>query len=406
MLKAGALVYAIILSVVVGVFCFLLTLNNSLILLQHDILQNNEDLVTTNTSAQNYFLGKINILNEQQEEIELFGKGIKSYGELINWGGYQVLLTRSSTKEDTISSSVLIGFLNSKKDKALYLMDTNKPLYMVGKAKITGDVFLPEAGIKTGYIGKQAFNNHKFLEGKKYTSNAILPKLEDMFSNLGEGDFINMEQVKRDSILYNSFLNPLKKVLVMGQNQLYQRKISGKILVESKDSLFIRNNNQLEDVIIKAPKVVFESGFRGVVQVIASEKIQLQKNVVLKYPSCIVVQGNNNQKKEIFIDSSSKILGAVILDNKSTAKTNQIITINKKAKVIGDVYSNGEIQLKGSVIGAVYTSNFYLKTKAASYNNYILDGTINRKELHEDFIGVFVIPNMENKNNYAVIKSL
>lgn len=406
MLKAGALIYAIILSVVVGVLCFLLTLNSSLFQLQHHIIQTDEDLITTNISAQNYFLGKIDALKEQKEEIELFDKGIVSHGKLFNWGCYQVLQTQSSIKKDTISSSVLIGNKSSKKGKALYLMDTNKPLHMVGKAKITGDVFLPEGGIKIGYIGKQAFKDYKFLEGKKHTSNTVLPKLKSVFSNLEETNILNIEELKRDSILYNNFLKPQKKILITGQNQLYERKINGKILIESKDSLFIRNNNQLEDIIIKSPKVVFESGFRGAVQVIATEKIHLQKNVILEYPSSIVVQGSNDQEKEIIINSGSKVIGAVILDSNSTSKTNQIITISKNAIVIGEVYSNDNIQLQGKVIGTVYASNFYLKTEAASYNNYILDGTIDRKELHEDFIGISVISNLEKENNHAVIKSL
>ena len=62
------------------------------------------------------------------------------------------------------------------------------------------------------------------------------------------------------------------------------------------------------------------------------------------------------------------------------------------------------MQLKGNVIGTVFTDRFFLETEASSYENVILNGFINLDSLPDNFIGLPLFNNPNNISEYAVIK--
>ena len=63
------------------------------------------------------------------------------------------------------------------------------------------------------------------------------------------------------------------------------------------------------------------------------------------------------------------------------------------------MYCYGKTQLKGNVIGCLYTDRFFLKTTSTIYENYMYDGTIDREELPDYFVR---LPIHENKSEYVV----
>lgn len=125
----------------------------------------------------------------------------------------------------------------------------------------------------------------------------------------------------------------------------------------------------------------------------------------LKYPSSIYIRNDSEERIEIFLDEKSKLAGGIVLTGDSyQSSLNRLVTIEKNAIVMGDVYCYGKTQLKGKVIGTVYTDRFYLKTASSIYENYIINGEINREALPEDFIGLPLFAN--EKIRYELIKEL
>ncbi len=406
MIKAGSIAYAILICIVVGIFCYALLLMSGYSRIYTRMLDTHSEVLANNESAQQYFLGKVDEIQEKPMTTDLFENGITSVATIKPWGFYKILLTTSYFKKDTIQRTALIGQWQKEEDLALYLSDASKPLFMVEKAKITGDAFLPKAGIKSGYITSNAYRDTKYLVGAKRVSKASLPKIDHM--NFGYDEAvrqIQLEDLTDDVMLYNGFH---KETLIVESDTivLENKRLSGNIVIKSKDSIYIKKSNILEDIVIESPKVAFEAGFTGTIQILAQKVVGLEENVVLRYPSGILMHTGSVDKREIIMAKNSKILGGIVIsdDNRGLDK---IITIEEDAEVVGDIYCSGKLQLKGNVVGTVYTSNFYLRTEASAYDNYILNGTIDRKGLPQEFVRIPLFKkNSEYRKPYAIIKQI
>lgn len=408
MIKAGSIVYAIVICVMVGIICYALLLMSSYGRMHQTILFTQTEVLQTNESAKNFFLGKIDELKSTDKAVDILENGMASTAQIQPWGFYNVLYVATNFRQDTIAQTMMIGERQHKNANplALYLADHNKTLYMVDKAKIVGDAALPKAGIKTGYITSNAYYNKNYLQGSKKVAERTLPIInKQMFVYEQQVDTVAIETIK-DTAFYKNDFNKKAKLITSTQTVVSNKKLSGNIVLTATDSIYIRNNNRFEDIIIQAPKVVFEKGFQGTVQVIAEELIALEEEVTLAYPSALLIHKGSADKKEIVIRQKSKVLGGVVLYDKQL-RTDKMITIDENAQVVGDVYCNGKVQLKGHVIGTVYADNFFLKTKASAYDNYILDGTINSKALPSYFARIPLLDTKERSNRvYESIKEL
>ncbi len=411
MIKASSIAYAIVISLLVGIFCYSLLVMSGYAKMHQTVLFSDTELITTNESAENYFLGRIEAMNTEQHQhtVDLFENGITSSGVVKRWGFYEVLTTSSTFKKDTVKRSTLIGVVQQKNNLALYLSDASKALFVVGKSSITGNVFLPKRGIKQAYISSSSYRTSNFLKGTKSIAKVTLPQIvsfEEGFES-ANSRILNSEEIKDILVFHNPFTNPTVTI-VHDAIKLEKKNFSGNIILTSKDSIYIRKDNVLRDIIIDAPKVVFENGFNGAVQVVAEQSVTIEENVTLAYPSGIFMSKAKDDKLEMTIGKGSKVLGGIVVDKGVTKNyLKQLVTIDTGAEVIGDVYCNGNLQLKGAVTGTVYASNFYLKTEASVYDNYILDGTIDSKALPQNFLRIPLFKSKNNKERtYEIIKPI
>ena len=138
----------------------------------------------------------------------------------------------------------------------------------------------------------------------------------------------------------------------------------------------------------------------------ATKGVHIDREVELHYPSSIYINNDDDENTlQVYIGTNSILAGGIVLTGDSyRSSLNRLVTIDESAKVIGDVYCYGKTQLKGKVIGTVYTERFYLKTAASIYENYIVNGEVNKPALPEEFIGLplFITEN----SNYELIKEL
>ncbi len=404
MLKSSSMFYAIMVCTVVGICCsslLLVSYYSNLFALQ---METRTELLENNRSATNYYLAKAMALRENPESIDLFNNGIESRGKVEPWGLYNVLHVRSILKKDTVNRSMLIGQKPVPKP-ALYLIDNDKPLQMVGKAKIIGDVFVSKKGVKRGYLSSQSYSSSTYLEGDKYPSKNKLPEIKNNFfiPPKDHDTIVFIEELDKRELLFNPFWEVPLHIEANG-NFIEGARLMGRIVLNAQDSIFIAKNNQLEDILISAPIVVFEKGFKGNVQIKASQKVVLEEDVLLKYPSSIYVNAISSEEARIDLAGNSKVLGKMVLVGAQGKESKvDIIHIDKGAEVIGDVFCSGNTALNGRIIGTLYTAKFYLKTKASTYENYIQDGVIDQQALSDKFLGNVV---EDAQRAYGIIKQL
>jgi hypothetical protein len=402
MVKAHSLLYAVYICLIVSIICGALLFFSNLYGQLNLYYNLQEELYINNQSIVNFALEN---KNNTQEPIEDEKSGIIASYIMKPYGLLNLLLVKSETNKDTVQSAHFIG-LYTKDKTALFLTNFSKSLTYTGTVKLIGDNSLPSTYIETAYINNKP--NQLLIDGKNTISENQLPEINSDFKKIFNGihaEKTNLSEVEKpkDSLYYNSFFNTTKEIYL---NPIVSNMIfKGNFILRSKDSLHIKKNTVLEDVILIAPKITFESGFKGTVQAFATERIELEQNVILNYPSVVCIYNDTNNDSKITIKKESKINGAIVLfGNTNEMIDKNSIEIEEDGLLIGDIYCTGKLFLKSKVYGSVYTNRLFYKTESASYDNTISDIEINPKKKPNYFIS---IPVFDSKNvSHGIIKKV
>lgn len=402
MVKANSLLYAIYICLIISIICAALLYFASLFNQLNLYYNLQEELYINNQSVVNFALGNKTL----PEELKDKNSGITGSYQTKQYGLLTILLAQSSVRNDTVTSAHIVGSFTSDKT-AVHLSNLSKPLSYFGTVQLIGDNQLPSEYIQTSYIVNKP--NNLTVKGKTTISEQRLPELNADFKKLFEG--ITTEKTPlaevdkpKDSLYYNSFFNDTKEIYLT--NSVVRNMIfKGNFVLRSKDSIRIQKNVVLEDVIVIAPKITFEEGFKGSVQAFATKGIEVEQNVNLDYPSVICIYNNSIEESKIKIKRKSKILGAVVLfGNQLSEIDKNSIEIDEEGFLTGDIYCSGKLLLKSKVYGSVYTNRFFYRTSSASYDNMIADIEINSNKRPNFYIG---IPLFDSKKvNYGIIKKV
>ena len=405
MIKASSMAYAIFIFVIIGICCYTIIMVGSTSSYLHNLYYLQRELIYTMEDSQNYFLSNMDNEHVMSGSGDILQNGMQSTASISPWGCFKLLKMATSFKKDTVFRNVLVGELRGDNRPALYLSGMEDKLHITGDVVINGDVFTPQSRIEAAYLDRKSYTQLK-VSGRVHPSERFLPKIENTESDWGNTTEVILDTIARGVPLFNDFKSKTLKVLTT-KSDVSDINLQGNIVLKSNDSLVIHSNCRMNDIIIDAPKVIFKEGFKGSLQVFAKTKIVLEKGVYLGYPS-ILYCGGEDEKVSIYLDEGTRLEGGIILKSeKYVGEAKRLVTLNKNSLVIGDIYCNGSIDLKGRVEGSVYTDNFYLKTVAGNYTNYIKEGKIYSNNIPGFFVGPLSFKeNTSNHNSYAVVKQL
>ena len=187
-------------------------------------------------------------------------------------------------------------------------------------------------------------------------------------------------------------------------------KLIGNIIVHSGAKIRIYPSANLTDVILIAPEIEILNNVEGTFQAFATDKIVMGKNCRLKYPSALVVyeknkrsdsvnMANNEQIEQIEIHSDSEVRGIVcFLSNNEQNNYKAQVFIDKNASVLGEVYCDKNVELKGDVIGSIFTNGFIANEYGSVYQNHIYNGRILSSNFPLEYCGMRI----ENSTNSIV----
>ena len=405
-LNASSLINALFVCIIVSVFCGCLVLFAHYQNLLNDRLTIQEELININDSSFNYLISNAEVFPPgQMQQLDIFEEGIPTYMKKMKWGFYDVLICKTVFKNDTISKIALVGQKNKYDNPlALYVTNYDKPLKLSGKTTIKGQIKIPTGLTEQAYINGK-MGNTITLTGEKLKSERKFPKIVNGI-DLSTYENTSGNTIGTDTLIVNGFDQETKIIDISSTTTVTNVSIKGNIILVSKNELEISETAHLEDVLVVAPIIHLKSGFKGNIQMVSSRKIILEDWVLLKYPSSIYMK-NDIDSLSVSIGQNSTFVGGIVLDGDTSEGTiYRTLTIKDKAKVIGDVYCYGRTQLNGEVIGSLYTDKFFLKTESSTYENVILNGTINRDSLPQNFVGLQLFSNVLDKKEYAIIKEL
>jgi hypothetical protein len=412
MLKAGALYLVLglsmLLSIITGSVLFLSYNQRTLI---HQVY-NSENLIRNANSAVNYYFAKPQEFElGKSKTIDLFGYAKDSVVmQLSNWGIYNALSCKSFIGNKQYCKSALLGIeSNIKKEPSFFVCDLDRPISICGNTLINGDVLWPKAGYKPAFIEGESFRGEKPYTGTAKEAPAIFPEFNDLVCDI-ENTLLKQTAFKKVNIneVGDSLINPfhLEAILIeqAGNLVLENKFVAGKIIFKSNEAITIKGSLQFSDVIFLAPKIFIEEGSTGSGQFIATDSLYLGKNCNLNYPSVLAVINKEELKAPtLMIDENTVVKGLVLGASKATNKW-AYLSIKNNCKIWGRVVSNGYADVKGKVIGSLYTYKTILKTNSAVYENHLLNTIINPQLLSESFVNVRVFKT-EN-NNPALLKWL
>lgn len=328
--------------------------------------------------------------NQGKEQI-IHASGDTSEITRRDWGAFRVIVAETHHKVGSVKKSSIVGYETDDSHPALYLPERKQTIKLCGETRIEGTVFIGERGAERGHIAKQSYKGDKLIYGKQKQSERSLPGLK---SSLRNEDITKYREncVKIDPIMKDtSFSFSEDTRLVSITDQLFlQNSISGNVVLHSFDTIVVMSNCQLENVILIAPNVRFEEGFTGSVQVIAHETIRLGKDVKLNYPSALIL--NEERKNEtldkhgIFLAENAQVLGGVLLFSQMPDSRKTLFLQVDNARIGGLVYNLGETELKGEIIGYLYTNQFSLRAGGGQYSNHLLNAKISSDLLPKEMI--------------------
>ncbi|MBQ4821387.1 hypothetical protein [Aquimarina sp. MMG016] len=401
MLKAGSLLYAIyvclIIAILSGGLIYIFTINKSLAS-RYEV---KAQLVDRCESCFDYYLSNPDGFEKKAlQKIDLFDDGLICEFKKERWGMYAKLQGKAYFRKDTVENSFIVGQRKQKRPLALYLCDFGEELKISGITEIKGDMKLPKKRYKVvNILGNQQANNPKVI-GNIGVSSQNLPKIIPPQltypHNIKE---TSLSSFKKNELIYRGFDQETMLIYLDKGENLDRMRIKGNFIIKSNDTIKIDDTSKIEDVIIQAPKVVIEEDFEGSIQIYADKEVVIESYVKLRYPSCIVIDDSTRDyDKKIEIAEDVEIYGGIVIDGNSfRERQNNFVTVEENSMIVGDVYCNGILELKGSVIGSVYAHKLQLETRSSKYADVILNGLIDTENIPEGYVKLPLFVNPEEK---------
>lgn len=396
---SGALQFAIYTAAVVALLLF------GLILYLHTFSFFGQQINSNNTNIKATDKGFSTVLKENQivndtliipsfEDSFQITKAISDY-----WGIFQKTKIVTSKNNKKFQKVALIGsHFEHQNRKTLYLKDLFKPLVVVGNTRIEGTASLAEQGIRPGNIAGNSYYGNQLIYGRIERSSDKLPELNNSFyENI---DYLlkykkpnkNNDYLEINLKNVNSFFDTTKW-LYSNSILTIQDEFIGNIIIKSDTLIRITNTSKLKDIVLIAPTIIIEDNVTGTFQVIASNSIKVGKNVVLNYPSSLILKKDkidNEKDNMLFIDENSTIKGIVcyFTQNKTVSNFSTELFCSEKSTILGEIYCEGNFELKGRVVGSVYTHQFISNTAGTLFINHLYNATLTSEKLPDYYSGL------------------
>lgn len=405
-IKAGAIQYVLVISVIIIILLFAFL---SLVFTQKKMqLKSSLYKEAIHATQMGFtFLSMVNIPYYQENMMKFTSHDFENTTLMKKpWGMYDVGIVQSSLQKESFQKVGLLGNKN-KQSQALYLQENHQALVLVGTTKIIGDVTLPKRGVKKGMISGTPYYGSKLVYGNMTTNAKKLPNIHNLnyLQQLVKEfpiEFTERISLEHDTQINQSFTENTLVFETQGNIELRDVVLYGNIVIISSDKITITDSSTLENVILIAPVVTVAPNVTGSFQVFATKRIHLKAGAQLKYPSSLVLIKDKEETtaatefEGIKIDDKASLEGVVLYhseEQKSTYKTQ--VLIEDKAHVLGEVYCNKNLELRGRIDGFVYANNFIAKQFGGVYMNHLYNAEIDATSISENYCGLSI--GTENK---------
>jgi len=400
--SGGSFAVTLLIALLIGLMSMLLVLqayyakNTQLRIFIEEKLDNNlnsgiaislSDTSFSSTEESRYF----DLYNKNQDSISI---------KKFYWGTYQVSVCKawSSGKEKSkewMAGSCLPSFLKC----CIYLIDHDMPLSIVGNTKLLGDACLPKAGIRIAYIDQQGYQGDTLVYGNISQSQSVPPALKSGLLEYLDNLLVSSGHITDSELKMNGMPDTL--VRKFGESLVYYHETgiitlsniywNGHIIVRSDSLIEIENSANLQNIICVAPEVRIKTGFKGKIQVLASDKIWVEDSCDFQYPSALILSKKEKSveayQSVVHMGKHSEMEGGIytFCGKDDIYKTS--VEIMDSCRIIGLVFVNGYLSLKTDIAGTVLTDFLVFRNSSSIFENHLVGRKIDRTALSSNFTG-------------------
>lgn len=401
MVKSSALYIVIVITLVIGVICSALIAAAYFYRLQYQKKSRYDHLHNNLNSCVNILVAGQDASLTEGKTLSLFNNNMDSvWLKRVNWGVYDVGACRAFIQKDSLFRTFTIAnALDSSKWAAVYLIDEDRPLSLSGQTSIIGDAFVPKAGVTTAFVDNKAYQGDKRLvTGHKRASEKKLPQLDQkrletlhqLYLQTHENDsaLVKRDSVRQSFLLPTRYFNFGKKVHVLDHVLL-----GGNVILLSDTTVTIDSTAILDNIIIFAKSIAVKAGFHGNCQLFATDSLGIDSNCHFSYPSCLGVlrfgkSAIKSSQEKLSLGGRCSFGGLIFTYEQSESAVKPLIAIGKQAKISGQVYSQGLLELSdnAAVDGSVFTSHFIYRNTFTLYENYLINVRIDSESLSRYYL--------------------
>ncbi|WP_162996863.1 hypothetical protein [Mucilaginibacter kameinonensis] len=407
MLRASALYMVIVVTLIIGVICSALIVTAFLYKSRYQAKFRTDQLQNNLGSGINILLNNRDSSYREGRTISLFNGDADSVTlKKTNWGIFDVCAVSAFISRDTLYKTFSIASgIDSSKWAALYLIDEDRPVSVGGNTLIRGNAYIPKAGIRTAYVDNLAYTgDQNIIGGKTFDSERKLPVLSDTrLQQLQKqltlrqpiaglpADTENISRSFLKTSLVYSFGKQVKKIGNIG--------LKGNIILYSDTTLIIDSTAHLDNVLVFAKGISVKSGFHGCCQLFATDSISVERDCRFNYPSCLGVlrfsTGNTvGLPAKLAIGEQTVCEGLVFSYQKDDKQLAPVISLDKKSRVSGQIYSAGILNLRAetAIAGSTFTKRFLYQSEFTRYENYLINVNIDSRALSPYYLSSDLAP--------------
>jgi hypothetical protein len=402
MLRAGTLFYALTIAVVLAMMSggLILTAHLERLRLQHD--QRSDAIIRNAQSGLQLLLGKQQLVNyDAPFDHDLFGNEHDSVRlTLRRWGAYDVAISDAHNRTLRHTCMALTGWAARADDRtALRMANLERPLAITGNTLLRGTCYLPSGGVTSTYAESQSYTRNQLVYGEQRLSERFLPEpdkgLVRRIDSLLNGRFavtdslVAAAELNNVDSLVHSFLHAPVVLQSDGPILLRDKYLAGQWCIYSKSSIKVERSAELHDVILIAPNIEIADRVKGNFQAFARDSFSIGEEVELDYPSVIgmLTDVHSPPQTKFEIGRKTRIAGVVFgIQNVQDFTRSLWLKCDEETKITGQVWCNDLLQLKGEVKGDVSCKLFHLQTNSATYQNLLMNATIDRPARPDAFV--------------------
>jgi hypothetical protein len=351
-------------------------------------------------------------------------------------GLFREIIASANTGKDSSAYECIIGCdLQLPFNNAVTITHPRTSVTIAGMTNINGNMELTSAGVTRGNIFGIRNSNDNYILGKVLVNENLQTKFfnDSLISNIFSDSYLKKESFTtlKTTILDNDFFNKnslqhnyiiegdltLKDSLSIRSYNPYYFRVSGRttfikncfsnlnITIYSDSIAQIENNCRIGNAIVISKTGIYCEGSSLKSTQLFSQDSILISNSYFSYPSVAAnyVNTSDSAKLNSHITVVNSIFnGSIIQVNSIVGQINNKskITIDKQSKIQGIIYSDNNVELLGTLLGSIYTYNFYYYKQPSEYINWLIDVNINRGKLDKWFL---VPVGFKSKSRYEII---